>query len=203
MDKNTSYTSTTRLDPLDLIYTYFDKVRDLHITHDKLTKSKENTIKNSLTRQLETLSNITKPCRKDKKLLHTIRNKLAQLSTELNRKKALDRNVNWAMLGETGSPTTLDLPKHTSTKHGSDNFKFLLHLTITNLRLSSTPMKLKTFSSTTTKILTQGQTLSLSPTSITSFPMTSSSKYPNLTVNSIKILILPKAWWNSPTPYPD
>ena len=103
MDKNTSYTSITRLDPLDLIYSCFDCFRDLHITHDKLTKSKENTIKNSLTRQLETLSNNTKPCRKDKKLLHTIRNKLAQLSTELNRRKALDLDVNWAMLGETGS----------------------------------------------------------------------------------------------------
>ena len=102
-DKNTSYTSTTRLDPLDLIYTFFDEIRDLHITHDKLSKSRENTTKNSLIRQLETLSNITKPCRKEKKLLHTIRNKLAQLSSELNRKKALDRDVNWAMLGETGS----------------------------------------------------------------------------------------------------
>ena len=55
------------MDPLDLIYSCFDCFRDLHISYDKLTKSKENTIKNALPRQLETLSNIIKPCRKDQK----------------------------------------------------------------------------------------------------------------------------------------
>ena len=62
-------------------------------------------MKNALTCQLTTLSNIIKPYKKDnnKKLILTIRNKLAQLTTKLNRIKALDLDVNWAMLGETGS----------------------------------------------------------------------------------------------------
>ena len=67
LDKSISHTDSRRLDPLDLIYSCFDCFRDLYINHDKITRNKENTIKNALTRQLEALSNIVKPCRKDKK----------------------------------------------------------------------------------------------------------------------------------------
>ena len=67
MDKNISHTEIRRLDPLDLIYSCFDGFRKLHINYNKLTRDKENTIKRTLTRQLKALSNIVKPCRKDKK----------------------------------------------------------------------------------------------------------------------------------------
>ena len=103
LDKYRTHPDSSILDPLDLIYSCFDCFRDLHINHDKITRSKENTIKKALTCQLEALSNIVKPCRKDKKLLLTIKNKLMQLTTESNHRKAIDLDVNWAMLGETGS----------------------------------------------------------------------------------------------------
>ena len=89
MDKNISHTTITRLHPLDLIYSCFDGFRELHISYNKLIRDKENTIKRTLTRQLESLSNIVKPCRKDKKLLLIIKNKLTQLTTELPAEKRL------------------------------------------------------------------------------------------------------------------
>ena len=95
--------SQNKIDPLDIIYSCFNEIKEAQNLKEKKDKHEDNAVKRKLTKDLESLNKIVKPNRAKKRELISIRNKLQIITTEARRKKALDMSIEWAQLGETGS----------------------------------------------------------------------------------------------------